>query len=515
MSSTGSLLYVHATGVGGGGHGAVDALESEYEVVEAEGGVDAIKRLAAGHGAVDCVVVETAVSDLSLDALVDRIGREAPAVTVVVVGRLPSDPAVAAALVDVDAYVPEGRPDLLVERVGRLGEDGRVDRAVERHRRLAAEIGGIAADVATAEERTAIEASVHDRLLDGGGYRHVWIGRHGNDDRLSLTAPVAGTLDEGELRELVGGGDPTFVSRAIETSRVVSTVGSVPTRGGTAAAASSPVRDGGTGQALSSAAVPFVHDGRVVGLGLLSTDREDAFDSAERALLADLGAIVGHAIWALETADAEHDPRAIAENMENLVHELRNPLGIAQSHLMIAREDDDPAALDRVESALERLADTIDRATIGVGGDLAVEESAGDLREDVTLAWGAIDAPGVDLEVTDTVRFVADHDLVVRLLANLLQNAVEHGGDEVDVRVGTLPGGFYVEDDGAGIPPEEREVVLQRGYSTAADGLGIGLNIVDDVASAHGWDVTITEGQDGGARFEVTGVEETSEADQV
>ena len=491
------------------------ALGDTYDVVEAEGGVDAIKRLAATPITVDCVVVETALSDLSLDAFVGRVAREAPEASIVAVGRLPSDPAAAAALVDVDAYAPDDRPELLVERVGRMGDDARVERAVDRHRRLAAVVGGIAADAATAEDRAAIEDSVHGRLLEDGRYRHVWVGRREDDDRLSLTAPVAGIVDEAELRELVGGGDPTFVSRAVETGQVVSTVGSVPTRGGATAAAAGTVRDGGPAQTLSSAAVPFIHDGRVWGLGLLSTDRPDAFDGSERALLADLGAIVGHAIWALEAADADGETRAAAENMENLVHELRNPLGIAQSHLMIAREDDDPAALDRVESALERLADTIDRASIGIGGALAVEETAGDLREDATLAWQAIDAPEADLEVVDSVAFVADHDLVVRLLANLLGNAVEHGGDDVAVRVGSLSGGFFVEDDGEGIPPEEREAVLQRGYSTAADGLGIGLNIVDDVAAAHGWEVSITEGREGGARFEITGIEETSEADNV
>jgi len=78
---------------------------------------------------------------------------------------------------------------------------------------------------------------------------------------------------------------------------------------------------------------------------------------------------------------------------------------------------------------------------------------------------------------------------------------------DVTVRVGDLEDGFYVEDDGPGIPPERRDAVLEPGYSTAPDGTGFGLNIVQRIAEAHGWTLSITDGADGGARFEFTGVE--------
>jgi PAS domain S-box-containing protein len=100
-------------------------------------------------------------------------------------------------------------------------------------------------------------------------------------------------------------------------------------------------------------------------------------------------------------------------------------------------------------------------------------------------------------------------------------SVVANGGEGVRITVGTLDaggasegdasepgvcGGFYVEDDGPGIPPAERDRVFDEGYSTATDGTGFGLHIVGDVADAHGWDVAVVEGTDGGARFEVTGV---------
>jgi signal transduction histidine kinase len=78
---------------------------------------------------------------------------------------------------------------------------------------------------------------------------------------------------------------------------------------------------------------------------------------------------------------------------------------------------------------------------------------------------------------------------------------MEHGGEGVTVRVGTLEDGFYVEDDGDGIPEEIRDDVFEFGTSTNTDGRN-GLPIVE----AHDWEITATESDDGGARFEITGV---------
>jgi signal transduction histidine kinase len=75
------------------------------------------------------------------------------------------------------------------------------------------------------------------------------------------------------------------------------------------------------------------------------------------------------------------------------------------------------------------------------------------------------------------------------------------------VAIGAFPDGFYVEDDGPGIPVEDRERVFDAGYSTSEDGTGLGLRIVSEVADTHGWRVAVTESERGGARFEVTGVD--------
>jgi signal transduction histidine kinase len=115
--------------------------------------------------------------------------------------------------------------------------------------------------------------------------------------------------------------------------------------------------------------------------------------------------------------------------------------------------------------------------------------------------------------VVDSATFEADHARLQQLFENLLGNALTHGGSGVTVRVGTLAEGFFLEDDGSGIPPADRDTVFESGFTTNASGTGFGLSIVSDITEAHGWRVDATEGTDGGARFEVRGVDSLATGD--
>lgn len=59
---------------------------------------------------------------------------------------------------------------------------------------------------------------------------------------------------------------------------------------------------------------------------------------------------------------------------------------------------------------------------------------------------------------------------------------------------------------GPGIPEKTRARIFEAGYTTAEEGTGYGLRIVKEVADAHDWDITVTETDNGGARFEITDV---------
>jgi signal transduction histidine kinase len=199
------------------------------------------------------------------------------------------------------------------------------------------------------------------------------------------------------------------------------------------------------------------------------------------------------------------------EQFANTVsHDLRNPLTVAKGQLEIVRADHDRDALVEVSGALDRMEDLIDDLLMMARQGQPIEETVpASLGAVADSAWGMVDAGEATLDVEGDSRVLADPDRLQQLFENLFRNAVEHGGTDVTVSVGTLADGtgFYVADDGAGIPETERDQVLESGYTTNEDGTGFGLAIVADIADAHGWDVAVTESEDGGARFEFRGVE--------
>jgi PAS/PAC sensor hybrid histidine kinase (EC 2.7.13.3) len=88
-----------------------------------------------------------------------------------------------------------------------------------------------------------------------------------------------------------------------------------------------------------------------------------------------------------------------------------------------------------------------------------------------------------------------------------MRNAIEHANEDVTVTIGELEAGFYVEDDGSGIPIDERDDVFEAGYTTTSQSTGFGLSIVKQVVDAHGWEISLIGGSEDGGRFEVSDAE--------
>jgi PAS domain S-box-containing protein len=184
-------------------------------------------------------------------------------------------------------------------------------------------------------------------------------------------------------------------------------------------------------------------------------------------------------------------------------HDLRNPLSVARGRLDLARMTGEAEHFEAVDRAHDRMEELIDGLlALARQGDLANDPVETDLQAASEAAWKTAETGDLTLEFDDPGALEADPERLRQLLENVFRNAAEHGGDGVTtVTVGGLPDGFSVEDDGGGIPETERETVLQSGYS-GADGTGFGLAIVDTIAEAHGWAVTVGESASGGARFE-------------
>jgi len=230
-------------------------------------------------------------------------------------------------------------------------------------------------------------------------------------------------------------------------------------------------------------------------------------------------------------------------------HDLRSPLDVARGQLELARREHDSEHLDGVKRAHDRIGQLIeDLLTLARDGEAALDSEPVPLQTVVEQCWQTVETGDATLELQTSAVVRADPSRLRQLFENLVRNSVEHGStssrpradDSVEhgstphtertadtgeqrgttslsqsqgtaatdltLTVGQLDDGFYVADDGVGIPADEREKVFEGGYSLAS-GPGFGLRIVDEIVATHGWSITVAESDAGGARFEITGVE--------
>jgi signal transduction histidine kinase len=267
----------------------------------------------------------------------------------------------------------------------------------------------------------------------------------------------------------------------------------------------------------------------------------------------------------------EQQNERLEEFASIISHDLRNPLDVAIGRTNAVKErlsdEELEPHLARAQDAHGRMQRIItDVLSLAREGDRIDTTEPVPLDEVARDAWAHVDTEAASLDVETTLSVQADEEALTRAFENLFRNAIEHGSSSPDhahrdaaehgsaspdsqtrrdaaehsanadaethaaespsarsarrdgsghrspvtVRVGELAddSGFFVADDGPGIPEDEREAVFEAGNG---DGTGLGLAIVDRIATAHGWGVGVTGADDGGARFEFSGVELVSE----
>jgi PAS domain S-box-containing protein len=254
----------------------------------------------------------------------------------------------------------------------------------------------------------------------------------------------------------------------------------------------------------------------------------------------------------IDVTERHERERALARQNERLEefagvvsHDLRGPISVVRGRVELAQQTGDLSHLEPVDRVLQRMDDLVDDvltlAREGTNLDADRVEPVS-IERVAHETWATVDTKGATLVVTDDVTVAADENRLRQLFENCVRNSVEHGstgsrpraGDSVEhgstsartetasgnsvehcaaddaetpaltVRVGPLAddAGFFVEDDGVGLD-EEAGDLFEAGVTTVEDGTGFGLAIVRTVAEAHGWTVTATESDEGGARFEV------------
>ncbi|MGZ5201728.1 MAG: ATP-binding protein [Telluria sp.] len=188
-------------------------------------------------------------------------------------------------------------------------------------------------------------------------------------------------------------------------------------------------------------------------------------------------------------------------------HELRTPLAALKLQAQSLDRADSPearkVAVARIMAGIERATRLVEQLLVlarqeasAAGGTSAQPVQLDGLaRRAVADMVSVAQAKGVDLglQQSDAATVQGQPEALNILVRNLVDNAIKYtpGGGTVDVSVRAAPGGpvLSVEDSGPGIPPEERERVVDRFYRIAgseAQGSGLGLAIIKSIAERHG-----------------------------
>lgn len=197
-------------------------------------------------------------------------------------------------------------------------------------------------------------------------------------------------------------------------------------------------------------------------------------------------------------------------------HDLRNPLNVASGYVqqlnttLDAEDDNAKECVEKVMSAHQRMESLIENIlTLADSDESAEDREWVDSRDLCEQCLRNLPISDDKVRINIDGEILSDRSQLGQVLENLFMNAVTHGGDDVTVTIGRTDGGdgFYIADDGKGIPEDQRDQIFQTGFSTCSDGIGLGLAIVHEVVQSHGWTITVTESTDGGARFEISDVD--------
>ncbi|MCB0978245.1 MAG: HAMP domain-containing histidine kinase [Acidimicrobiales bacterium] len=201
--------------------------------------------------------------------------------------------------------------------------------------------------------------------------------------------------------------------------------------------------------------------------------------------------------------------------LDDAGHELRTPLTVIRGHLEVMGDSEEERAwtLGLVTDELDRMSRIVDDLLLLARSerpDFIAPEPV-DLADLTVEALAKASAMADRRWLLDEVAeqsTMADPQRLTQALMQLTANAVEHTDGGGRISFGSKVAGdrilVWVDDDGPGVPVEDREAIFDR-FTTAGrrgrDSTGLGLAIVRSIAEGHGGTARVEDGADGGARF--------------
>jgi signal transduction histidine kinase len=203
----------------------------------------------------------------------------------------------------------------------------------------------------------------------------------------------------------------------------------------------------------------------------------------------------------------EHNEKQAEEAREhagNLAHALKTPLTVIMNAATAQAGDLDETVIREATTMRRQVDHHLARArAVGRRGHAHSRAEAWTSLESVERAVSRLyDHVRIDMTGEKTLTAHVERQDLDEMLGNLIENAAKYGGGSVFVTVAKVDGfvEFAVEDDGMGIPEEDRLRIFDRGVrlDSSKPGTGLGLAIVRDVAEIYGGSVSLEESEDMG-----------------
>ncbi|MFC6325055.1 sensor histidine kinase [Microbacterium koreense] len=204
--------------------------------------------------------------------------------------------------------------------------------------------------------------------------------------------------------------------------------------------------------------------------------------------------------------------------LSDVGHELKTPITIVRGNLEVVDRDDPEDVRETIDLAvdeLDRMADLVRElaSTAALHGPTPITATpvdAADLMRQVLRKAQSIDGGTVTGDGFAEIVTSLDPARVTQAVLQLVQNGVTHGGGQVTLGTRLVEDhlDIVVRDRGPGVPEESRAFVFDRFHrgaeAASRPGNGLGLNIVQVIARAHGGSVSVEDADGGGARFVMT-----------
>lgn len=388
--------------------------------------------------------------------------------------------------------------------------------------------------MARAVDEKEFLAELSRMIVDVGGYRLAWFGFAVDDERKSVRPVAQAGFEDGYLEavdiswaETERGRGPTGVAirrgRPTVCKNILNDPKFAPWRG-------EAVRRGYG----SSIALPIRVGGKVIGALNIYATEPDAFDAEEMDLLDELANDISYGLAALrDKAEREKAEEALVRSSNKIKmfaysvsHDLKNPAiaiyGLAKRLNRYSRDRLDERGrtyCDQILKASEHIASLVEKINVYIKTKevpLSIEkvrlkDIVDSVKEEFAPQLAGRQIRWLEPEAIPELN--ADRTSMVRVLRNLVDNALKYGGHDLsEIRIGYQESEdshiLSVEDDGIGLKDEDAKTLFgpfkRKRMAGKVEGAGLGLAIVKEIAEQHKGRVWLEPEIKKGAAFHVS-----------